>query len=186
MDSTRVRKSASHTAAATSFNSINIKIWCGLSTLWYLCIILKLILYFLQDSYPGGKYQVSVTIIDDGGLPGHQTASTTTRCLSAGITCATLALVHAGVQMYDLVIGLDADPSTICSKDADASLSVAVMPQIRQLTMINSRRLTLPSKVKMGPILDDVFERAAKMHASLQSMLFSSMEDDFNSMTMKT
>ena len=133
-----------------------------------------------QDTFPRGKYQIVVTVLDDGTLPGAQ-VSNNTSCLSAGITCATLALVHAGVQLYDLAIGLDLDASNL-NASGEASLSVAVMPQLRQLTMVNSTRLALPTPLNLKSVLDAAFTRAAKMHTSLQSMLFSSLEEEFNAM----
>ncbi|VDD83474.1 unnamed protein product [Mesocestoides corti] len=131
------------------------------------------------DSFLRGKYQITVTVLDDGSSPGSQLSSTAS-CLSAGITCASIALVRAGVQMYDLAIGLDVDTSTLNPEVKEhGTSSVAIMPQLRQITMINSTWLELASVENLQKILDDSFDKAEEMYRCLQSLLFSSLEDEF-------
>uniref|UniRef100_A0A0V0J1I8 Exoribonuclease phosphorolytic domain-containing protein n=1 Tax=Schistocephalus solidus TaxID=70667 RepID=A0A0V0J1I8_SCHSO len=128
-------------------------------------------------TFPRGKYQISVLVLDDGGVSSCQAPSA---CLSAGITCASLALVHAGVQMYDMVVALSSTSLETDSSCNIASFSIAVMPQLAQITMVNSTGLahgpTLTSSLRA--ILQGVLEKAKHMHALILSFLSSSLEED--------
>ncbi|VDM03961.1 unnamed protein product [Schistocephalus solidus] len=120
---------------------------------------------------------ISVLVLDDGGVSSCQAPSA---CLSAGITCASLALVHAGVQMYDMVVALSSTSLETDSSCNIASFSIAVMPQLAQITMVNSTGLahgpTLTSSLRA--ILQGVLEKAKHMHALILSFLSSSLEED--------
>ncbi|VDN15510.1 unnamed protein product [Dibothriocephalus latus] len=131
-------------------------------------------------TFPRGKYQISVLVLDDGGVPSYQAPSA---CLSAGITCASLALVHAGVQMYDMVVALTSNPLDTDSSPNAASFSIAVMPQLGQITMVNSTGLAhgpaLTSSLRT--ILEGVLEKAKRMHSVILSFLSSSLEQEKDS-----
>lgn len=60
-----------------------------------LCILYQITVFsFIQDKFPKSQIDVYVTVIeDDGGL------------LAACITAAGLALCHASIDVYDLVVG---------------------------------------------------------------------------------
>nr|VZI00896.1 unnamed protein product [Spirometra erinaceieuropaei] len=128
-------------------------------------------------TFPRGKYQISVLVLDDGGVPGCQASSA---CLSAGITCASLALVHAGVQMYDMVVALNSTSLDTDSSSNAASFSIAVMPQLAQITMVNSTGLAHdPSFASsLRTILEEVLEKAKRVHSLLLSFLSSSLEQE--------
>lgn len=61
----------------------------------YLCILYQTtVISFIQDKFPKSQIDVYVTVIeDDGGL------------LAACITAAGLALCHASIDVYDLIVG---------------------------------------------------------------------------------
>lgn len=127
-----------------------------------------------QDSFPRGKYIVAVTILDDGTELGDQ-ISNISSCLSAGITCATLALVNSGVQMYDLAIGLDIDTSSLSSADCNEqrTSSVALLTQLRQVSMFNAEKLELKSPQTLQKVFGDAFQRADRLHATIRNALLS-------------
>jgi len=49
--------------------------------------------------YPKSSIDIYITVIENDG---------TTACLAAAITCASIALTDAGIQMYDLVAAASA------------------------------------------------------------------------------
>lgn len=88
--------------------------------------------------------------------------------------------------MYDLAIGLHIDLPNACDQsESDAWLSIAIMPRLRQLTMMNSLRLSMGSTDKLKTCLEKAFEVAAKLHSTFQSML-SSFFDNASDQVMKT
>lgn len=102
-------------------------------------------------------------------------------CLSAGITCATLALVNSGVQMYDLTIGLDIDTSSLSSaedKERKTS-SMALMTQLRQVTMLNAAELRLHSPQALREVLNDAFDRADLFYATIQNALLNMYKEHY-------
>lgn len=88
------------------------------------------------DRYPKSKIAVHVLVLqDDGGV------------LAAAITCASLALSRAGIEMYDLVAAssvalvdgrLLLDGSTADEIASAAITVVAGMQQLQQLTLVSS------------------------------------------------
>ena len=102
----------------------------------------------LLDRFPKAVVEVFVVVLEaDGGE------------LGVAISCASMALANAGIEMYDLVAGcavalrriptgimkapdrVDAaaaselvlDPTTLESSEAEAVLSCALMPSLRQV-----------------------------------------------------
>eukprot|EP00108_Taenia_solium_P011449 TsM_000608200 transcript=TsM_000608200 gene=TsM_000608200 len=138
----------------------------------------------ILDSFPRGKYQIAVTILDDG-TELNDYVSNISSCLSAGITCATLALVHAGVQMYDLAIGLDVIFTALNSNSPQGDgpiSSVAVMPQLRQVTMFNGTSLGLRSVDGLRRVMEEAFSRAESVYATIQGALYSIMKDEYEAL----
>ncbi|VDL64005.1 unnamed protein product [Hymenolepis diminuta] len=126
------------------------------------------------DSFPRGKYIVAVTVLDDGTELGDQ-ISNISSCLSAGITCATLALVNSGVQMYDLAIGLDIDTSSLSSADCneERTSSIALLTQLRQVSMFNAEKLELKSPQTLQKVFGDAFQRADRLHATIRNAILT-------------
>lgn len=129
------------------------------------CIFIYLKPY-LQNSFPRGKYAIAVTILDDGSEPGEMKTNISS-CLSAGVTCATLALVNSGVQMYDMALGLDIE--TEFNKQNKSS--VVLLPQLRQVSMFNAEGLDLKDPEALQKVLDEAFQRADKLYATIRSVL---------------
>ena len=76
--------------------------------------------------------------------------------LASAITCASLALAHAGIQCFDLVAACEAvrlgddlllDPSSSEAAAADSSMTLAYMPNLDQVTHVtqNGRVLGVQS-----------------------------------------
>ncbi|VDM30262.1 unnamed protein product [Hydatigera taeniaeformis] len=138
----------------------------------------------ILDSFPRGKYQIAVTILDDGTELTDYICNTSS-CLSAGITCGTLALVHAGVQMYDLAIGLDVVSAALNSSTSESNASVssiAVMPQLRQVTMFNGTSLELLSVGDLRKVMEEAFTRAESVYNTIQDALYSMMKNEYEAL----
>ncbi|KAL5111064.1 Exosome complex component MTR3 [Taenia crassiceps] len=124
-------------------------------------------------------------ILDSFPREPNNYACNTSSCLSAGITCATLALVHAGVQMYDLAIGLEVISTALNpnSPNGDGPVSsVAVMPQLRQVTMFNGTSLALRSLDGLRRVIEEAFSIAESIYATIQSALYTIMKDEYESL----
>ncbi|VDN99118.1 unnamed protein product, partial [Rodentolepis nana] len=124
------------------------------------------------DSFPRGKYTIVVTILDIGTELGDQ-LSNMSSCLSAGITCATLALVNSCVQMYDLALGIDIDISSLSSTSngEKKTSSVALLTQLRQVSMFNAEGLELKSAQTLPKLFHDAFQQADRLYATIRSSL---------------
>ena len=122
-----------------------------------------------------------MTILDDGTLPGDHLRNTAS-CLSAGITCASIALVHSGVQMYDLAIGLDIPTSALSSTTSENNTitsSVAVMPKLRQVNMLNITSLSLSSVDGLRKVLNEAFQWADAVYSNIQANFLSVMKSEY-------
>lgn len=105
----------------------------------------------LQD-YPRTSIDVFVEVLQsDGGSRG------------AGITAAALALADAGIGMIDLVTACAAgkvdgkvvlDLSDVEDKDGEADLPVAILPNLRQVTLLQLDGVMTPQE------FDEAFEYA--------------------------
>nr|CUU98829.1 hypothetical transcript [Hymenolepis microstoma] len=131
------------------------------------------------DSFPRGKYTVVVTVLDIGTELGDQ-VSNMSSCLSAGITCATLALVNSCVQMYDLAIGIDIDISSLSSTDCGEkrASSVSLLTQLRQVSMFNAEELELKSPQTLSKLFSDAFHQADKLYATIRSSLLTMYKEN--------
>ncbi len=88
----------------------------------------------MLENYPRSMVDVYIEVIEaEGG----------TRC--AGITCASVALVDAGIPMRDMVVGCAAgkvndeivlDLSEIEDKQGQADLPIAIMPRTGDITLL--------------------------------------------------
>jgi len=85
-------------------------------------------------TFPKATVDVYILVLESGGSD-----------LACAITCASLALADAGVELYDLVAGssvslvgehLLLDPAASESAREDAGMLVAYMPQANQVTQV--------------------------------------------------
>ncbi|ORX48976.1 ribosomal protein S5 domain 2-like protein [Piromyces finnis] len=87
--------------------------------------------------YPKSTIDIYITVLENDG---------TTACLAAAITCASIALTDAGIQMYDLVaaasatcikgnICLDPDASEE-ENDTNSKFMLSYMPSLKQITHV--------------------------------------------------
>lgn len=87
--------------------------------------------------YPKSSIDIYITVLENDG---------TTACLAAAITCASIALTDAGIQMYDLVaaasatcikgnICLDPDASEE-ENDTNSKFMLSYMPSLKQITHV--------------------------------------------------
>lgn len=97
--------------------------------------------------YPRSQIEVNMMVLENGGS-----------VLAHAITCASLALADAGIEMYDLVLGCSirqdgasyvADPSygeetsrasvgSSSSSSSQGSLTVAFLPSLNQISGLQS------------------------------------------------
>lgn len=83
--------------------------------------------------------------------------------------------------MYDLAIGLDVICTTFNSNspEGDGSISsVAVMPQLRQVTMFNGTSLELRSVDGLRRVMEEAFSRAESVYATIRGALYSMMKNE--------
>jgi exosome complex component MTR3 len=74
--------------------------------------------------------------------------------LAAAITCSSMALCHAGLDLFDIVIGCSAglskeiklDLSEREEQSEESNIVVATMPQLNQVTMIMQTGMTVIEK----------------------------------------
>ncbi|CAH8871829.1 unnamed protein product [Trichobilharzia szidati] len=85
----------------------------------------------ILHQFPRGKYEIVATILD---VCSHNSTGLIGDCLAAAVTCAGLALVNSGVQMYDLLVGLNLDLSNL--ENESGHICVAVLPRLRQFSML--------------------------------------------------
>lgn len=97
-----------------------------------------------MDKFPKAQVNVYVTVLQNDGSP-----------LAASLTCASVALANAGIEMYDLVVGCSAriTPSEVfidptesedykAENDNEAgngSVTLGLMPSLNQVSAITSK-----------------------------------------------
>jgi len=123
------------------------------------------------DRFPKSVVEVFVLVIqNDGGA------------LSAAITCASLALSDAGIEMYDLVTACQAsmmatgvlvlDPMMGEEKEQKGSVVLARMPSLNELTMI-----LMVGQMDLAPVTESVelcIDGCDKLHAIMRDVLIES------------
>eukprot|EP00833_Pecoramyces_ruminatium_P011044 jgi/Orpsp1_1/1185076/evm.model.c7180000092224.2 len=86
--------------------------------------------------YPKSSIDIYITVLENDG---------TTACLAAAITCASIALTDAGIQMYDLVAAASAtcikgniclDPDASEENDTNSKFMLSYMPSLKQITHV--------------------------------------------------
>ncbi|CAH8557420.1 unnamed protein product [Heterobilharzia americana] len=85
----------------------------------------------MLHQFPRGKYEIVANILD---ICPHNSTGLVGDCLAAAITCAGLALVNSGVQMYDLLISLNLNLSNLGNENGH--ICVAVLPRLRQFSLL--------------------------------------------------
>ena len=99
-----------------------------------------------RETYPNSRSDISITIIqDDGG------------CLSAAINAATLALIDAGIPMFDFVVSLSsafiADQVFLDTGRSESSarfpvLELAIFPSTSEIISMNMTARITPENSK--------------------------------------
>mmetsp|Transcript_14557 Transcript_14557/g.31555 ORF Transcript_14557/g.31555 Transcript_14557/m.31555 type:complete len:288 (-) Transcript_14557:248-1111(-) len=119
------------------------------------------------EQYPKSMIAVNVLVIqDDGGS------------LAAAMMCASLALAHAGLLMYDLVAAstcamlhgvIALDPSANELIEATGRLTVGHMCELNQVTMMQADAAI--SFARMTEVLQLALDGCAKLHAHMRAVL---------------
>lgn len=91
-------------------------------------------------------------------------------CLAASITCANLALINAGVQMYDMLVGLNLDLNQIKS-EYKGHLCVAVLPKLRQISMIYSVNSRMQDKSCFKYVLEVAIQKCVELSSVIRTEL---------------
>lgn len=125
-----------------------------------------------RELYPSSKIDIYVTIVqDDGG------------CLSAAINAVTLALIDAGIPMYDFVVSLttawiadDAflDTGRLESSNRFPVLELAVFPNSGQIVSMNLSSRITPEATKK--LTDLAIHGCVELHKRLASIVRSGSE----------
>lgn len=134
--------------------------------------------------YPRSQIEVNVMVLENGGS-----------VLAHAVTCASLALADAGIEMYDLVLGCSirqdgasylADPSYAEESSRGAgssqgSLTVAFLPSLNQISGLQSDgemaedtlaagvRSCIEGCYKLFPVVQQVLSRSVSRPASAPS-----------------
>ena len=120
------------------------------------------------DQYPKSIICVNVMVLQDAG-----------GILGAAVCCASLALAHAGIELYGLVascscaLGADArvliDPSATEEREAAGIVSAATMPELSQVTLcLEEGRVTFDA---MSDGLRCVLDGCAQLHERMKAAL---------------
>ncbi|KAF7234701.1 hypothetical protein EG68_11194 [Paragonimus skrjabini miyazakii] len=125
--------------------------------------------------FPRGKYEVAAIILDLGG--GAVDSSNVGDCLAAAVTCAGLALLNAGVQMYDIPVGVNVDLSAV-TVTSQGRLCAAVLPKLRQFPMLFSSDTRIRDTADLRKALDRAMESGAKLANTIRQCLIGHVETD--------
>lgn len=136
--------------------------------------------------YPRSQIEVNVMVLENGGS-----------VLAQAVTCASLALADAGIEMYDLVLGCSVrqdgasyvvDPSyaeemgcSSVSSENQGGLTVAFLPSLNQISGLQSDgelaedtltagvRTCMEGCYKLYPVVQQALTRAVRSKAPLSS-----------------
>ncbi|KAF5399448.1 Exosome complex exonuclease MTR3 [Paragonimus heterotremus] len=125
--------------------------------------------------FPRGKYEVAAIILDIGG--GAVDSSSVCDCLAAAVTCAGLALLNAGVQMYDIPVGVNVDLSAV-TVNSQGRLCAAVLPKLRQFPMLFSNDTRVLDTTDLRKALDSAMDAGAKLTNTIRQCLIDHVETD--------
>nr|AAW26913.1 SJCHGC05910 protein [Schistosoma japonicum] len=125
--------------------------------------------------FPRGKYEIVTNILD---IPAHNSAGLIGDCLAAAITCAGLALLNSGVQMYDLLVGLNLDLADLGSENGH--LCVAVLPRLRQFSMLYTVDSHMPNTEYLKHSLTHAMENCIKLTDVIRSHLCGQLKNKIN------
>jgi len=119
------------------------------------------------DTFPKSEVDVNALVLEDGGGG-----------FGAAITCASLALADAGVEMYDLVaacgVGLVdgkifLDPTKTEEQYLEASMLLAMMPSMAEITQLVESGVLEPTTLQ--EMLDLAMDGCGKVHALMRQHL---------------
>ncbi|CAH8553080.1 unnamed protein product [Schistosoma margrebowiei] len=120
----------------------------------------------MLHQFPRGKYEIVTNILD---IPSHNSSGLIGNCLAAAITCAGLALLNSGVQMYDLLVGLNLDLSALGNENGH--LCVAVLPRLRQFSMLYAVDSCMPNTEFLKNSLNHAVDNCIKLADVIRSHL---------------
>uniref|UniRef100_A0A915I0Q8 Exoribonuclease phosphorolytic domain-containing protein n=1 Tax=Romanomermis culicivorax TaxID=13658 RepID=A0A915I0Q8_ROMCU len=112
----------------------------------------------LLDKYPKSQIDLHINVLEDDG-----------NILSSAIIASTLALIDAGIELYDVIIGASCsisndnslllDPSSVEDAKADATVTIAFMPSLNQVALTYQTGIFDPRLlIKNIPKHSDIFE----------------------------
>jgi exosome complex component MTR3 len=134
----------------------------------------------ILDKFPKARMDIFVTVLEDDGS-----------ALSAGLSAASLALAHAGVEMFDLVVGASLRhvegvtlvnpsateeryiPESKESTTDDSSLTIGYMPSLRQVSALVQGGLV--DLVTNEKYINTCIEMCVRMYPVLQKCLADSL-----------
>lgn len=132
-----------------------------------ICMTQALEVSVILEKFPKSVIEIHALVLEaDGGV------------LSAAITCASLALANAGIEMYDLVsacsVGLVdnqiiLDPEGTEEKMQTASVTVACMPSLNEITQLFQTGEISHTKVQEG--IDLCLDGCSKIYALMRSAI---------------
>ncbi|KAL3316069.1 hypothetical protein Ciccas_005287 [Cichlidogyrus casuarinus] len=117
----------------------------------------------ILPAFPQGTYQIRIIVLDDPCSDDQSMLD----ILAAAVTATSIALSHAGVQMYDLPLGV-----TVGSKTQRACLSV--LPNMKQITMTYAHPFSHSNVCQFfDSNLDTALKEAIQSLANVKSILIS-------------
>lgn len=141
-----------------------------------------------MHKFPKAQVDIYVTVLQNDGS-----------ALAASITCASVALANAGVEMYDLVVGCSvriADSLTLLdpteseeykSQDDNpenhGSVTVGYMPSLNQVSAITSKGEIEFEAIKKA--MNQCVSSSQTLYSVLQKCLHTSVMDKLNKKTSK-
>ncbi|CAH1772772.1 unnamed protein product [Owenia fusiformis] len=137
------------------------------------------------DKFPKARLEIFITVLQDGGS-----------ALAAAITCGSVAVADAGMEMYDVVIGCSLrqigersliDPTTDeeshrslsqsdekSNETSQAMMTVALMPSINQVSSIIQKGELSIDGAKQA--LKQCLDTARKLHPVIKQCLNKAVE----------
>lgn len=126
----------------------------------------------ILSRYPKSLIELHITVLEDGGS-----------VLATAISCATLALAHAEIEMYDLVSACSVgwrcgavylDPTAEEEEVQDASLTVALMPGTDEISgLVQTGELPYE---RQAEAVDLAVGLCGQVHLVIQAVLVRDIE----------
>ncbi|KAA3671725.1 exosome complex component MTR3 [Paragonimus westermani] len=144
-------------------SSIMLKLRCPFSSSFSLHSRIGLIL----------RHLAARAVVPTGG--GSLDSSNVGDCLAAAVTCAGLALLNAGVQMYDVPVGVNVDLSAVTAT-SQGRLCATVLPKLHQFPMLFSNDTRIRDIADLRKALDRAMDSGAKLANTIRQCLIGQVE----------